>query len=113
MPEGSVTICSEVTSSNSGRRTYEQAFPESSGGDAPSPDPSIVYPPKSRRGRDDRPQVDGLATVGVSNEDVASYGQSSTIAFVREVAGDVESQAQPAHASIRYTLIPPDRPSCV
>jgi hypothetical protein len=75
-----------------GRRTYDQAFPESSVDVAQPPVASKAHVPGLSRGRDVRSQVDGLATVSVDNDDVVMYGDSSTIAFVRQVASGGEGQ---------------------
>lgn len=87
--------------SSTGRRTYDQAFPESSVGVPQRPVGSGSYSTEPYHRRGSRSQVDGLATVSVDDDDVALYGASSTIAFVREVASEVDSQGQLARENSR------------
>jgi hypothetical protein len=90
-----------------GRRTYDQAFAEGSASVAQPPvasSPSIARP---SRGPDVQSQVDGLATVSVGNDDVALYGDSSTIAFARQVASGGESHRPPNRNMRPSTYITP------
>jgi hypothetical protein len=73
------------------RRTYDQAFAGSNVGVEHQPVVSTPNNTRSNRGPDVQSQVDGLATVSVNNDDVALYGDSSTIAFARQVASGGES----------------------
>jgi hypothetical protein len=86
-----------------GRRTYDQAFAESNASVAQPPVASSPHTTRSNRGPDVQSQVDGLATVGVDNDDVALYGDSSTIAFARQVASGGESH-RPSDRNMRPSL---------
>jgi hypothetical protein len=86
-----------------GRRTYDQAFGESSVSVAQPPVASSPHTTRPNRGPDVQSQVDGLATVGVDNDDVALYGDSSTIAFARQVASGGESH-RPSDRNMRPSM---------
>jgi hypothetical protein len=86
-----------------GRRTYDQAFGESSVSVAHPPVASSPHTTRPNRGPDVQSQVDGLATVGVDNDDVALYGDSSTIAFARQVASGGESH-RPSDRNMRPSM---------
>lgn len=90
------------------RRTYDQAFAESSVSVAQPPVASSPCTARSNRGPDVQSQVDGLATVSVDNDDVALYGDSSTIAFARQVASGGENH-RPSDRNMRPSMyiIPP------
>jgi hypothetical protein len=86
-----------------GRRTYDQAFAESCASVAQPPVASSPHTVRSNRGPDVQSHVDGLATVDVDNDDVALYGDSSTIAFARQVASGGESH-RPSDRSMRPSM---------
>ncbi|KAI6886897.1 hypothetical protein KC318_g15434 [Hortaea werneckii] len=81
------------------RRTYDQAFAEGNVGDPPRSLECKNLTAKRARAND--AQVDGLATVSTGNDDAASYGESSTIAFARQVAPNDRSRGQTHRAIAR------------
>lgn len=81
------------------RRTYDEAFTEGSVGNPPRSLECESLTAKRARAND--AQVDGLATVSTGNVDAASYGESSTIAFARQVAPNDRSRGQPHRAIAR------------
>ena len=81
------------------RRTYDQAFAEGNVGGSPRSLECESLTAKRARAND--AQVDGLATVSTGNDDAASYGESSTIAFARQVAPNDRSRRQTHGAIVR------------
>lgn len=110
MPEAPVDTGLDATPfvPRPGRRTYDQAFAESSASVAQPPVASSPHTARPDRGPGVQSQVDGLATVSVDNDDFALYGDSSTIAFARQVASGGESH-RPSDRNMRPSMyiIPP------
>ena len=98
IPDGSALDSAQsVTRPN--RRTYDQAFVEGTVGNPPHSLECESLTAKRARAND--AQVDGLATVSTGNDDAASYGESSTIAFARQVAPDDRSRGRTHRAIAR------------